>query len=255
MPSSPSSLSPAEVSRYHRQISLAFWGLEAQERVKSSRVLMAGAGGVASCAAVYLIAGGLGAMRLVDQSRVSLSDLNHHILYRERDLGKPRAATAESRLKELNPFAIVESRDKTISGHNISWLTKGCHLIVDALNQTQVGEILNQAAVRRGIPLIVVQMQGTKGHLTTFWAGNGPCRACVFPEPPISNVTARGQARLGPVSGILGTLVALEALCILGGLGPALCGRMLTFDAADFLFTQTFLRADSRCPVCQREEV
>lgn len=251
IPTSPSSLSPAEVSRYHRQISLACWGREAQERVKSSRVLMAGAGGVASCAALYLIAGGLGGLRLVDQSRVSLSDLNHHILYRERDLGKSRVTTAEGRLKELNPFASVESRDKTISGHNVSWLTQGCHLIINALNKTQAGHILNQAAVRLGIPLIFVKVQGMKGYLTTFWASHGPCQACGSLDLLVSEETAREPALLGPMSGILGTLLALEVLRILGGLGPALCGRLLTFDAMDFLFTETFLPINSRCPACQ----
>ncbi len=250
-----SNLSPAEVSRYHLQISLACWGREAQERLKSSRVLMAGAGGVATCTALYLIAGGIGALRLVDQNRVSLADLNHQILYRERDLGKPRAAVAESRLKEINPFVKVESRVKTISNHNISRLTQGVHLIVDTLNQPPARQVLNHSSIRLGIPLICVQTQGLKGQLTTFWPGHGPCLACVSLDLPPNDIAGRELSLLGPISGILGTLLALESFRILGGLGPTLCGRLLTFDGQDFRFTETFFSPDPGCPSCRPGEI
>jgi molybdopterin/thiamine biosynthesis adenylyltransferase len=122
-------LSPAEVTRYVRQITLDGWGRNAQERLKSSQVLIAGAGGLASATALYLMAGGLGAMRLVDDSRVSLADLNHQVLFRERDLGKPKAAIAERRLKEINPFVTVESYGKVLSQHNILSLAGNCNVL------------------------------------------------------------------------------------------------------------------------------
>jgi adenylyltransferase/sulfurtransferase len=248
---SQSNLNPAEISRYQRQLSLACWGREAQERLKSSRILMAGAGGVASCSALYLIAAGLGALRLVDQQRVSFSDLHHQVLYRERDLGKPRAVVAQGRLNELNPFAKVESRVKPISGHNIYRLAQGVSLIVDARNQSGPRQVLNNSSIRLGIPLVCAQVEGLKGHLTTFWPGHGPCQACVSMDHQGKNgIEQERRPLLGPISGVLGALLALESLRILGGLGPALCGRVLTFDAKEFLFTETFIHSNSRCPAC-----
>jgi molybdopterin/thiamine biosynthesis adenylyltransferase len=142
-------LSPAEVTRYARQITLDGWGREAQERLKSSQVLIAGAGGLASATAIYLMAGGLGAMRLVDHSRVTLADLNHQVLFRERDLGRSKATMAERRLKEINPFVTVESHNKILSEHNVFRLATGCDVLIDASNNTGAGALLNLAAVRQ----------------------------------------------------------------------------------------------------------
>ena len=129
-----SNLSPAEVTRYARQITMEDWGREAQERLKSSRVLIAGAGGLGAATALYLLAGGVGSISLVDESRVSLADLSHQILFRELDLGNAKAKVAERRLKELNPFALVDSQTKNLSENNVFRLTSGHHLLIDATN-------------------------------------------------------------------------------------------------------------------------
>jgi molybdopterin/thiamine biosynthesis adenylyltransferase len=239
-------LSPAEVTRYVRQISLEGWGREAQERLKSSQILMAGAGGLASATALYLVAGGLGALRLVDESRVSLADLNHQILFRERDLGKAKAAVAEKRLKEINPFAMVESHVKVLSEPNVFRLAAGCTLLVDASNNARAGSLLNLVAVKQKIPLVHAWVWETTGRLTTFWPGQGPCRACAFLETPS---TVR-PALLGPLPGIMGSLQALEVLRLLGGLGPALLGRVLIFKGDQLTFTDKSIRPNPQCPVC-----
>jgi molybdopterin/thiamine biosynthesis adenylyltransferase len=243
-----SSLSPAEVTRYARQLSLGNWGREAQERLKSSRVLIAGAGGLGGAAALYLLAGGVGAIRLVDESRVSLSDLCHQILFREKDLGKPKAAVAERRLQEINPFVLVESQVKNISEHNVSRLTSGHHLLIDATNNASARLLLNQAAAKFRTPLVYAWVWELSGCLATSWPGQGPCLACTFPEG--SQV---GQpALLGPLPGIMGSLLALEALRILGGLGPALLGRLLSFKGDPLRFEERPIKPDPRCPVCRR---
>ena len=240
-----SNLSPAEVTRYERQITLDGWGREAQERLKSSQVLIAGAGGLASATALYLMAGGLGAMRLVDDSRVSLADLNHQVLFRERDLGRPKAAIAECRLKEINPFVTVESQVKVLSQHNVLRLAANCHVLIDASNDAGAGSLLNLAAAKLHIPLVQAWVWEMTGLLTTFWPGRGPCLACASLETPSNR-----PALLSPLPGIMGALQALEVLRLLGGLGPALLGRVLIFKGDQFTFTEKIIRSNPQCPVC-----
>jgi molybdopterin-synthase adenylyltransferase len=242
-----SNLSPAEVTRYLRQITLEGWGREAQERVKSSRILIAGAGGLGCAAVLYLLAGGVGTICLVDESRVSLADLSHQFLFREMDLGKAKVTVAERRLREINPFVLVESRVKNVSEHNVSRLTAGRHLLIDATNNAGASSLLNQAAAKNRTPLVHGRIWETNGCLTTSWPGQGPCLACAGsgnsqPGPP---------ALLGPLKGILGSLLALETLRILGGLGPALLGRVLTFQGTQFQFTEKLVRHDPHCPICR----
>jgi molybdopterin/thiamine biosynthesis adenylyltransferase len=222
------------------------WGREAQERLKSSKILLVGAGGLASATALYLLAGGLGGIRLVDESRVSLTDLNHQVLFRERDLGKAKAAVAEHRLKEINPFVTVESHVKVLSEHNVFRLAAGCNLLIDASNNAGAGSLLNLVAARQEIPLVHAWVWEMTGRLTTFWPGHGPCLACAFLETP----SAIRPALLGPLPGIMGTLQALEVLRILGGLGPALLGRVLIFKGDQFKFIEKTIRPNPQCPVC-----
>jgi molybdopterin/thiamine biosynthesis adenylyltransferase len=243
-----STLSPAEVTRYARQLTLEGWGREAQERVKSSRVLIAGAGGLGSTAGLYLLAAGVGSIFLVDEARVSLADLSHEFLFREKDLGKAKVTVAERRLKALNPFVLVESRVKNVSEHNASRLANGRHLLIDATNNAAARLLLNRAAAKNRLPLVYAWVWEMSGCLSTSWPGHGSCLACAFPQ-----ISQSGEpSLLGPLTGIMGALVALEALRILGGLGPALLGRLLTFRGKYFDFTEKLLQPDPQCPVCRR---
>ena len=262
-------LSPAELTRYARQLALEGWDREAQERLKSSRVFMAGAGGLACAAAVPLLAAGLGALRLVDHSRISLSELGHQSLFRERDLGKARAAVAESRLQEINPFSRVEGSVKALTEHNVWRLTSGCHLLLACWDDAGAGALLNQAAARWRLPLVHAWIWGMHGCLTTFWAGRGPCLACAPPEaappeaapagdcpslpfPPPPQPTPQPSPQMAPLPGIVGGLQALEALRILASLGPALLGRMLVFNGQRLQFLEKHIKPQPQCPVCRR---
>ncbi len=242
-------LSPAEITRYVRHLTLKGWGREAQERVKASRVLIIGAGGLGSTAALHLLAAGVGALRLVDNSRVNLGDLGHQVLLREQDLGKAKAAAAGRRLQDLNSFTLVEALVKALSPHNVSRLTSGCQVLLDATNNSAAGLILNQAAARLRLPLVQAWVWDLDGRLTTFWPGHGPCLACSFQE---TSSTGR-PALLSPLPGILGALQALETLRILGGLGPALTGRLIYFHGAGFQFREQALKTNPQCPACQTE--
>ncbi|HZE21231.1 MAG TPA: ThiF family adenylyltransferase [Desulfobaccales bacterium] len=227
-------------------MSLEGWGRQAQERLKSSQILMAGAGGLASAAALYLLAGGLGALRLVDDARVSLTDLSHQVLFRERDLDRPKAGVAERRLREINPFATVASHAKALSEYNVFRLSAGCNLLIDASNNPGAGALLNLAAVRQKIPLVQAWVWETSGRLATFWPGHGPCLACSCFEPP----SAFQPALLGPLAGIIGSLLALEVLRLLGGVEPGLLGRVLVFKGHEFKFFEETIRVNPQCPAC-----
>jgi molybdopterin/thiamine biosynthesis adenylyltransferase len=236
------------VTRYADQITLNGWGREAQERLKSSKVLIAGAGGLASATALYLLAAGIGVIRLVDGTRVDLADLNQHLLFRERDLGKAKATVVAHRLKKSNSFAGVESHVKKLSEHNVFRLTAGCNVLIDASNNTGVGPLLNLVAVRDQIPLVSGWVGAMTGYLTTFWPGRGPCLACAFFDPP-----SRRPSLLGPLPGVMGSLQALEVLRILGWIGPALLGRVLIFEGNQFKFTEKSLHSNPQCVICSSE--
>jgi adenylyltransferase/sulfurtransferase len=227
-------------------MALEGWGREAQERLKSSRVLIAGAGGLALTTAMYLLAGGIGAIRLVDESRVSLADLSHQVLFRERDLGKAKATVAAHRLKESNSFVAVESHVKKLSEHNVSRLAAGCAALIDASNNPKPGPLLNLVAVKEQIPLVQAWVESMTGRLTTYWPGRGPCLECAFMETPDSLY----PAWLSPLPGIMGALQALEVLNILSGMGPALIGRILTVIGHQFRFMDKLIRANPQCPIC-----
>jgi|UniRef100_A0A7V6DNP1 molybdopterin/thiamine biosynthesis adenylyltransferase len=240
-------LSPAEMTRYSLQIAMEGWGREAQEKVKSSRVLIVGADGLASMVAQHLLATGVGALRLVDPSRITLADLNTTILYRERDLGKNKASVAERRLREVNPFVTVEGQGKHLTPNNVFRVASGCQLLIEASRDPNNSFLLNQAAVRYRLPLLYAWLGEMEGFMTTFWPGQGPCLACAYPDtlPPCPS------ALMGPLPGIMGSLQALEALRILGGLPPALLGRRLVFQGKTFTFTEELLYENPHCPVCR----
>jgi molybdopterin/thiamine biosynthesis adenylyltransferase len=242
-------LSPAELTRYACQIGLQGWGRQAQERLKSCRVFIAGAGGLASAAAVYLLAAGVGSIRMVDRSRVSLADLNQQILYRECDLGKIRTTIAENRLREINPFVQVECQARVISEFNVCRLVSGCHLLVDATNNPASGYLLNQAALKLHLPLLLGRVWEMDGCLATFWPGQGPCLACAFPEA--AHGSRPGPPLLGPLPGILGALQALEAARILAGLTPGLLGRLVYFKGEAMQFSEKQVSINPHCLVCR----
>jgi adenylyltransferase/sulfurtransferase len=239
-------LSPAELTRYEKQLHLAEWGLAAQEKLKSSRVFIAGAGGFLSAAAFNLVIAGVGHVRVVDSQRVSLQDLGDHMLYRERDLDKPKVPVLRQRLQEANPFSEIECLERKISEHNVLRLIRETDLLLADLHEAQTATVLNRAAIKAEVPLLLAWMQGMKGFITTLKPGQGLCLECTDLKKRLNS----SPAWLVPMSNVVGALMALEALRILGGLGPALLNHLFGYDGDLCHCLEERVKKQRECLVC-----
>jgi molybdopterin-synthase adenylyltransferase len=243
-------LSPAELTRYDKQLGLADWGLTAQEKLKSARVFIAGAGGLVSAAAFNLVAAGVGHLRVVDAQRVSLLDLGDHMLYRERDLNKPKVGILHQRLQEANPFSVIDCVERKISDQNILKIAQGADLLLADLNELETAAVLNRAAIKIKTPLILAWIQEMRGFITTLNPGRGPCLECTS----LLGRASQSKATLAPLSSVMGGLMALESMHILGGAGPVLLDRLFGYDGDLGHCLEEMVKRKTACLVCQENK-
>jgi molybdopterin/thiamine biosynthesis adenylyltransferase/rhodanese-related sulfurtransferase len=241
-------LSPDEIGRYQRHLSLPGFGKTAQEKLKSASVLVIGAGGLGCPALLYLAAAGAGRIVVVDHDTVELSNLQRQVLYTAADQGAKKAVTAAQRLRSLNPLITVEARPVRFERSNALELVRSCDLVVDGSDNFATRYLVNDACVIAGRPFVYGAIQGFEGHLSVFnWQG-GPTYRCLFPEPPepgtVPNCAEGGV--LGAVTGLIGTAQACEAIKVLCGIGQPLSGRLLVWNALTMEFSVVGLRADPR---------
>jgi molybdopterin/thiamine biosynthesis adenylyltransferase len=239
-------LSPAELTRYEKQLRLADWGLSAQEKLKNSRVFIAGAGGLVTAAAFNLVAAGVGHLRVVDAERVSLQDLGDQMLYRERDLNKSKVSVLRQRLQEANPFSEIECLERSISEHNVMKITQEADLLLADLNEAQTATALNRAAIKSRLPLLLAWIKGMQGFITTLKPGPGLCLEC----SALKERLCSSAALLAPMSNVVGGLMALEALHILGGSGPILLERLFGYDGDLYHCLEERVKKQKECSVC-----
>lgn len=245
-------LSDDEILRYSRQIILPEVGGEGQARLRGSAVLVAGAGGLGSPAALYLAAAGVGRLGLVDGDRVDLSNLQRQILHFSKDVGRPKVDSAREKLLALNPEIRVEAGCERLTAANAGELIRGFHAVVSAVDNAETRYALNDACVAAGVPLIDAGVVGFRAVLMTVVPGRGPCYRCLFPEPPPAGgaPTCAEAGVIGALTGVMGSLQALEALKLLLGAGEAYVGRVLQFDGLSGRFRETAWLRDPACPVC-----
>ncbi|RLI09342.1 adenylyltransferase [Candidatus Bathyarchaeota archaeon] len=240
-------LSDEEVLRYDRQIRVRGFGLEGQGKLRKATVVVVGVGGLGCPAATYLVAAGVGRMRLVDGGEIALTDLNRQFLYSREDVGKPKVEVAAERLGELNPYVEVEPIGEELDERNVGDLLEGADLVVDGLDNWRTRFLVNEACVREGIPFIHAGVRGFYGQMTTIVPGEGPCLRCILKAtPPEEDVIPV----LGPTPAVLGSLQALEAIKLITGLGEPLVGRLLIFDGLHMKLEEIYVSRDRRCPVC-----
>ena len=242
--------------RYSRHLLLPEIGLQGQERLQSSRVLLLGAGGLGSPAAYYLAAAGVGTLRIADPDVVDRSNLQRQILHTEASIGSPKVASATDRLTALNPRTTIEAVAEFVDSENVESLLEDVDVVIDGADNFPIRYLLNDACVKLGKPLVYGAVHRFEGQVSVFDAGRHrgeyPCYRCLFPEPPppefAPNCSEAGV--LGILPGVVGLLEATEAIKLLLGLGEPLRGRLLHFDAMGMRFRETRLGPDPDCPLC-----
>ena len=244
--STDQALSPRELERYHRQLILPGWGVEAQARLRAATVFIAGAGGLGSPVAQYLAAAGVGTLRICDAGRVELSNLNRQLLHADRDLKRLKVRSARRTVRRVNPYVRVVPLHAVIDERSVEALVSDAELILDCLDNFPTRQVLNAFAVRRSLPMIHAGVTGYCGQITFLHPPATACLACIVPASPPQAVFPI----LGATAGLLGCLEALEALKYLTGSGPLLVGRLLFCDGSAMQFQEVAIERDPRCPVC-----
>ncbi len=239
-------LSKEERTRYSRQLPVTGFGEAGQERLKNSRVFVSGVGGLGSIITLYLVAAGVGALRIVDRGKVELSNLNRQILYGNDDLGKKKVEVARIRLEQLNSNVKIEAIAGTITKRNVSRLTEGCDLIVDALDNYPTRYLLNKAALEKKIPFFYGAVSGFQGMATTFLPGKTGCLRCLVPSAPAPSRVPI----IGVTPAIIGCIEVNEVMKYLLGLGELLTDRLLLFNGLSFTFELIRLKRRETCPDC-----
>jgi molybdopterin/thiamine biosynthesis adenylyltransferase/rhodanese-related sulfurtransferase len=245
-------LLPDELQRYSRQILLPEFGIGGQERLKNARVLIVGAGGLGSPAALYLAAMGVGTIGIIDDDTVVISNLHRQILYRDSDVGQSKATLAESRLSEINPSTTIRSFDKRLTPENVIKILKAFDFVLDGTDNFSTRYLVNDACLVLGIPLISASILKFEGQLTVLCANNGPCYRCLFPEPPnAADAPSCAEAGvMGALAGVMGTMMAMEAIKIIAGIGEPLSGRIMIYDALNANVRTFNVNRDSACLAC-----
>ncbi len=249
-------LSAKELARYSRQVAMPEFGREGQDRMRRARVLLIGAGGLGSPAALYLAAAGVGTLGIVDPDEVELSNLHRQILHATDDTGRPKVESARDRLRDVNPHVKVEVFRERFGAFNAVDLARGWDVVVDGCDNFPTRYASNDACVALGIPNVYGSVWRFEGQVSVFAPSlGGPCYRCVNPHAPEPG-TVPGCAEagvLGVVPGVVGTLQALEAIKLITGIGSPLVGRLLHIDALGMKFREFSLRCDPACARCTEE--
>jgi sulfur-carrier protein adenylyltransferase/sulfurtransferase len=250
-------LSQDELIRYSRHLMLPGVGSVGQRRLKNARVLLVGAGGLGSPAALYLAAAGVGTIGLVDFDVVDLTNLQRQILHGTRDIGRPKLDSATDRIADLNPHVRVEPFDTRLTSANALEIIRDFDLVVDGSDNFPTRYLVNDACVLTGRPNVFGGIFRFEGQASVFATANGPCYRCLFRVPPppglVPNCAEGGV--LGVLPGLVGSVQATEALKLILGLGEPLVGRLLLIDTLAMRFRTIVIRRDPACPACGTREI
>ncbi|HWA64125.1 MAG TPA: HesA/MoeB/ThiF family protein [Caulobacteraceae bacterium] len=240
--------SDEEVERYARHLVLREIGGPGQQKLKAASVLIVGAGGLGSPAALYLAAAGVGRLGLVDPDVVSLSNLQRQVIYATADDGAPKVERAADRLGELNPHVHVEPIDEALTPANAAELMAGYDLVLDGTDDFATRFAVSDACVKTGRTLVSGAIGRWTGQVGVF--RGRPCYRCLVPEIPPDAETCVAVGVVGALAGVIGSMMALEAVKILAGAGEPLAGRLLIYDALAGECRTVRIGPDPDCPVC-----
>jgi molybdopterin/thiamine biosynthesis adenylyltransferase/rhodanese-related sulfurtransferase len=248
----PPALTEEQRTRYRRHLLLPEVGEEGQAKLLRGRVLLLGAGGLGSPAALYLAAAGVGTLGLVDADRVDLSNLQRQILHTTSRVGEPKVESAEKALKELNPGVEVIRFPERLTRENVDRIFEGFDLVIDGCDNFPTRYLVNDASLLHRKPVVHGSIFRFEGQVTTFVPWRGPCYRCLFPAPPPLHLapSCAEAGVLGVLPGVIGVIQATEAIKFLLGRGDLLEGRLLTYDSLPMRFRELRYRRDRRCPGC-----
>ena len=242
------SFSGEEVERYARHLVLREVGGPGQQSLKAARVLLVGAGGLGAPAAFYLAAAGVGVLGLVDPDQVALSNLQRQILYTGADVGRDKTAAAAERLMALNPNVEIQAYPVALTAQNARDLIAGYDLILDGTDNFEVRFAVADACVALGKPLVSGAIGRWTGQVGVF--ERAPCYRCLTPESPPEAETCAAVGVLGALAGVIGSMMALEAIKYITRAGKSLAGRLLIYDALEGETRTVRVGADPTCPTC-----
>ena len=245
-----------QLLRYSRQIMLPQVDVAGQEKLLASRVLIIGAGGLGSPAAMYLAAAGVGQLVIADQDVVELSNLQRQLLHHDSDIGRPKADSASDTLRTINPDVAVTPLVTRLEGPQLAGEVRQAHVVLDCSDNFDTRFAVNAACVRHRTPLVSGAAIRMEGQVAVFAAGKAgsPCYHCLYRDGEDTEQTCAENGVLAPLVGIIGSLQALEALKVLLGLGDTLAGRLIVFDGLTHEWRTLKLQRDPECPTCGRLE-
>lgn len=248
-----SHLNQAEIARYSRHLLLPEFGTQGQLRLKSASILLIGAGGLGSPAALYLAAAGIGHLGIIDHDVVDISNLQRQILHDSLGLQQPKTESAHKRIAALNPHVEVHLHQEMLSSKNALDILQDYDIILDGSDNFPTRYLVNDACVLLGKPNVHGSIFRFEGQASVFYPKvAGPCYRCLFPDPPPPGLVpscAEGGV-LGVLPGVIGSIQATEAIKLATGLGEPLIGRLMLYDALSMRFREVKLRHNSECPVC-----
>ena len=250
------SFSDAELDRYARHIMLREIGGPGQKKLKGAKVLVVGAGGLGSPVLLYLAAAGVGTIGVVDDDEVSSSNLQRQVIHRDADIGKPKVFSAEAAMRALNPFIEVRPYNRRLGEADARALVAEYDLVIDGTDNFTTRYLLNAACVAEGKPLLSGAISQWEGQLSLYDPARGaPCYACVFPEAPAPGLapSCAEAGVMGALPGVIGAMMAGEAIKAITGAGQDLRGRLLIHDMLWGESRQITLKRRADCPVCGHE--
>jgi adenylyltransferase/sulfurtransferase len=246
-----------ELLRYSRHLILPDVGVEGQQKLKAARVLLIGAGGLGSPAALYLAAAGVGTIGLVDFDNVDVTNLQRQILHGTKDVGRPKLVSARDRIGDVNPHVRLETHETVLTSKNALEIVRHYDVVVDGTDNFATRYLVNDACVLLGKPNAYGSIFRFEGQASVFALEDGPCYRCIFPEPPPPGLVpscAEGGV-FGVLPGLVGTIQATEAIKLILGVGEPLAGRLLLVDTLAMRFRTVTVRKDPACPACGTREI
>ena len=239
--------SEGEVERYARHLVLREVGGPGQQRLKAARVLIVGAGGLGAPAALYLAAAGVGHLTLSDDDVVGLSNLQRQVLFATADVGRAKTAAGAEHLAALNPHVAVEAAS-AVTADTVAHLVAGHDLVLDGTDNFETRLLVSDACLAAGIPLVSGAIGRWTGQVGVF--EGKPCYRCLVPEVPPDAETCVAVGVVGALAGVIGSMMALEAVKLIAGAGEALTGRLLIYDGLAGESRTVRIGADPACPAC-----